>query len=478
MIDRLHHALRKLFTNSTFFFFLTVLSIFYGQMNHTFHLPFYWDTGTFLIQNAFKFSNGQNVVEYLSNTGSDYPHTPLLPILYAIVLRIFNDHILYIHALSFIFSFAFLVVMYFFFRNFLSSSVAKIGIFIFLTCPLFLAQTNLSYFEIIGTTLRYLCLLLLFRNKYLLIAIFSITAFFMRFENGFILGLLMLFFFLFTKERKALFVSIVLFFISGFWIVVHRLRADWWFYSPNRYFEENSFSAITTAINYIFISQGRWFFTLLTVALIAYVLLSGKLVGSTISQMIKNHISLTSHALMILVVTLPTIVIIAKLGYFLPRYIIPLLPAYYLLCLFLIQKIISNKIVIIFIVMVGISIQSVNKYQCAAENFEDCWTLINILQVKKEMSNFIEINYSKSNILTSYPEDFELSKPMLGFVSKPLSAQLVGQLNGQTTELIYLSPTSSNDLYSLAKSSRFKPIRIMSIANSGHKLSVYEKINR
>jgi hypothetical protein len=413
------------------------------QVKDTFNLPFYWDTSAFLTSTAKDIARGKSMFSYMVK-GTDYPHTFLLPFLLSLIFRFTDQTIFYTHLFSTICSFSFLITIYYLSRQFIDKYSSKLLILLFLFNPLFIAQTGIVYFEIIATALRLITIYFLFKKKYYLVLVFSLLAFLTRFENGPILIIAFLAYGLLYKNKKIITPLISLITINIFWFFYHKIATGWWFYSPLRYFEEDSIETARRMIHYLFISQGRY---------IASIILGlGFLFFLIRKKTIKKEI--TKKWSILLVATLPTVLIIIKLGYFLPRYLIPILPIYYLAIFFFINKSIKKKRVIILSTILTILIiftQNQKKYDCYSSNLEDCFSLFRLLDAKKEASQFIEKNYSQKPIILDFPEDSELTSPSFGFITHKLPTVNFKEVNLnqlQSNQLIYITPTSSHELSS------------------------------
>ena len=156
------------------------------------------------------------------------------------------------------------------------------------------------------------------------------------------------------------------------WLVIHLQITGWWIYSPERYFDEQPWQSLWDAIVYITVRQGRY---IISESIFVMLLTSKKLI-----QQIKK---ISIPGLILGITSLPSLLMITKLGYFLPRYIFPVLPVFYLLFLVLLQKLIKKPILFwAIIILIGI-IQYQYRYDCYAGNSEDCLLVIDLLVNEK-----------------------------------------------------------------------------------------------
>lgn len=339
----------------------------------TFQLPFYWDTEWFLIPAAHSIAQTGNVLAYAGF--SDYPHTFLLPLSLAVIIKILPDPLFGIHVFSYALSLFFLIVMYWTGKFFDKKTGVALSL-LFLTNPLFLAQTSLVYFEIIGTALRYLALILLLNKKYRSFAIVGIVAILVRIENGLFLPLGTLAYFLLEYRGKQRWKNfwrhaLPLIVVTAGWLCIHAWASGWWLYSPERFFDEQPLLALTDALNYLFFRQGRFVITFLGIALL--IAHHKRAFTFILSQRMRIFLIALGSA------TLPTLLMIGKLGYFLPRYLSPVFPFFYFLFLILLGRSIKKPVFFWLIIVLVSFIQYWYRFDCYAGNFEDCLTVVKLL---------------------------------------------------------------------------------------------------
>jgi hypothetical protein len=351
-------------------FFLFIFVALFWLVSQSFFMPFYWDTEWFLIGAARSIADTGNLLSYLGY--SDYPHTFILPLSIALIFKLPVNHLLFIHIFGFLLSVFFLIVMYLLGNKLGNKKIGMALVILFLTNPLFLAQTQLVYFEIIGTALRFLAVLFLIEKKYLPFTIIGLVAVLTRIDNSIFLSLAAITYLFLEKETVNKLKWVVrylspILLVTATWLVIHSWYSGWWIYSPERYFIEYPWQSLWDAIAYTTISQGRYIVSGLVIVLFARNLL--------VKQIKKVHAS----ALILSAASLPTLLMIAKLGYFLPRYILPVLPIFYLTFLYLLQKVTNKRIIYWIVVIIIAAIQYHYRYDCYAGNFEDCLLVTDLL---------------------------------------------------------------------------------------------------
>lgn len=451
------------------FIFLAVCLAFLVRQSFT--QPFYWDTERFLIPAARQIKETGNILAYAKGM-TDYPHTFLLPLLISFLFYLPNP-VVAIHLLSFIFSFVFLIVIYFFGRFLGHKKTGLILSLLMVTNPLFLAQTALVYFEIPSAVFRYLALVFLFKKKYRFFLIASITAFLIRFENGFILFLVGLVYMTFEVDKRKLFwfskFLLPLILINGFWFGLHFLITGWWFYSPMRHFEENFLQTGIDLLNYLFIWQGRKLVFYLAGGLV-FVLIFKK----TFWLGFKNTLTYT---IVLMVMSLATTLIVFKLGYFLPRYVFPLLPVFYLAAISIIDKALGrNKALFILIVLVLLVNQLRYIRVSFSGNLEDSLLVVQYIDLKKRVASYLEKHPYLQPLVVEFPEDGELTNPDFGYVSKPVKAINVDNFNPSDYSqfMVYKSPletVTSDNIQNLIEDNR--GFLVKEFQSSGLKIRIY-----
>lgn len=416
------------------------------------NLPFYWDTGSFLIPAAHSIYQTHDLLRY-TVAMTDYPHTFLLPLILSLFFNFFENPLQHIHFFSISISALFLITVYLTAKK-IYSKEKYLPIFLvsaFITNGLFLSQTDLVYFEIIGGLLRILAIFALSQGLYKKFTLYSVIACFTRFENGLILpfvGLIELVFF--QKNKKLLFSIIFLIGITLSWFLLHYLFTGWWIFSPERFFDERPIQALSESLQYLLFWQGRYVYTVATV-LGAFFYLSKR--RFNLMSNIKNH----KFLFLLLINAIPTFIIIYKLGYFLPRYIFPvLLPFYILSYLFLKKCGRINRYCIFFTLVIFPLFQRLNLQNCFSYNFEDCTYVRNLLTTKVEAIKYLEKGYQNESIYTYYEDNNAFENEILGYTSKKFS---IITENPKKPEVIFISPTSSGELYRYVTENNYKLIK-------------------
>lgn len=354
----------------TFFIFL-ILCVFIFIINfQDLTTPFYWDTAWYLIP-VSKMIHQNGLLSFIKNPGSDYPHTFLLPFLLSFAFN-FSEPIttIIIHVIGILLSIFFLYISYKLAQIFVNKQLSSLMLLLIVSNPLFLSQTFLVYFEIIGLAFRLLTLKFYLEKRHKAFLISSLLAIFTRIDNFIFISFMSLTMLIDQKqkikEKISWFIKYYLLsaILTSAWFFLNRLVNGWWFYSPRRYFDEKHIESLLDSLQVIYINQGRWSITIMIV------------IGLIILFFQKRLKLVFNKELLILMFTIfPTLLMITVLGYVLNRYTLPLIIFnYYLLAIvlnainFKKNKLYKIALIILFLTI----IQFNNKNNCFAGNKEDC----------------------------------------------------------------------------------------------------------
>jgi len=356
-----------------------ILSIFLLIMNISdLTLPFYWDTAWYLIPTS-KLIHENGLLSFISYPGSDYPHTFLLPSLLSLAFYLSEPQAtISIHLIGILLSIFFLFVAYKLAKIFVDKKLAILMLLLVVSNPIFLSQTFLVYFEIIGLALRLLTLKFFLEKKPKAFLITSLVAIFTRIDNFIFISCMCLNIFFDQKQKiqekiaflKKYYLPSAI--VTFAWFLSNKLINGWWFYSPERYFDERHLQSFIESLRVVFIYQGRWAITVATI------------IGLIILILQKRwKLVFNKKLLVFFSATFPTLIMIAVLGYVLSRYTLPLIIFNYYFLIIILDKIQikNNKLgKIAFIILSLAIIQFNHKNNCFAENREDCLLVKNIIR--------------------------------------------------------------------------------------------------
>lgn len=341
-------------------------------------LPFYWDTAWYLIP-VSKLIHENSLVSYVLFPGADYPHTFLLPYLLSFAFYFSEpEATIIIHIIGILLSIFFLFVAYQLAKIFFNKQLALIFLLLIVSNPMFLSQTFLVYFEIIALALRLFVLKFYLEKRHRSFLIASFFAIFTREDNFIFISFMCLSIF-FDKKQKIkesiqwlIKYYLPLGIITFIWFLLNKLVNGWWFYSPERYYDEKHLQSFLESIKIVFIDQGRYAIT--------FVIIVGLLI---LFFQKRLNLVFNKKLLTLLLTTLPTMLVITVLGYVLNRFTLPVIIFnYYFLIIILDSiKIKNNKIIkIAFIIIFLTLIQFNQRYSCFSGNQEDCLLVKNIIR--------------------------------------------------------------------------------------------------
>lgn len=455
-----------------FFFSLSILTIVFRK---TFTLPFYWDTAATVIHDArviekfFDWRNddilaNQSPVtfgEAFINRGIDYPHTPLLQLITAVVIMAtYPDHLFWIHSLGILFSALCLTVVYKLGKIALKNPSALAASVLLLFCPIFLIQTQLFYFEIPGMTFRYLAVIFLLKRKYLLFCLAGLVAFLFRFENGAIFLFMSAILLFFDKKNRQQLIWCVVFFTVIFfgWLMIHKIAAGWWLIGADFRHEVRHHQTFIEISKDLLLSQGRWVISAgLLFSLIVGIAMSKKAFASYLH---KSRFFLFTVFLSVI----PTVISVIFLGNTLPRYALSLYPAFFLITIVFINGTVLRKFIWIF-VSVCLVVFFSQRYSCKAVNYEDCFTVFTFINKKQQAIQYLTtLDENGAICLDIYDggigwlEYSEFSDPVLGYVTTPLRLST----ESETESYMIVHNLTSSEIFNKLKQAQSTPQRSFS----------------
>lgn len=138
----------------------------------------------------------------------------------------------------------------------------------------------------------------------------------------------------------------------------------------------------------------------------------------------------TPHALLCLVI-LAYLALLAAAGFLNPRYLLPVTPAFFALVA-LAARCLSTSRAVFAAVIATVVVLSFLTHSTKSDRFgtpEDNYEYADIVRVHHEAAAFLEAHYLGKTVVTTYPGTFILRLPYLGYVSQPLRAVDVRQID-------------------------------------------------
>lgn len=407
------------------------------------HLPLYWDTAWFLLPASQVIHRTGSIFAFVQSAGSDYPHTFLLPLLLSFTLSFPPaTTVVLFHIVGLLLSCFFLLSVYLISKRFLVQEFRGPLLILITLNPLFLSQTHLVYFEIIGFALRLLSLKYLLEKKGTAFLVWSLLAVFTRIDNFGFLALLAIWqiFQSKTNYKKNLQWIITYFgpvmLTTAAWLLLNKYLTGWWFYSPARSYDEKHLLTFWQALQYTFLAQGRWFVSGLSILQLIYLIMQKK--GKKILSPPQQALYLATF----LSLAMPTI-----FGYLLVRHVFAAIIGLYFVFLQLLElSLQQGKKALLFIgFLCVVFVQWQNWNHCSAYNLEDCLLVTKVLRNKQELVHHLSLD-ANTTILTQQEEQAELQEPAIGLVDQALSVTVFHDTLPTTLDQQYIYLSNHNNI--------------------------------
>ena len=451
----------------------------------SFSLPYYWDDFNYVIpavDHVFK----SEVTPFLWEYGLGHP--PFFYLLGGLIFRIFGDSLIVSHLIIVIFSFLSIYFTYLIGKQLFNKRTAIIASLLLLFTPMFFSFSGLFNLEMPLTAFIIISLYFLIINKYLLYTLFASLAVLTK-ETAIGVVLTILFIKILkekTKLKIALIYSVpILFFLL--WIMLTKIHYGLFFnpigtsiitINPIK-----NFFNLLIILKLIFFDNFRWIITSLffiqfisfkkiknfnkiklslLIALISFfIFLNIPNVFSKYSNLfpniesylslVKNFSILFSLIIFIAVISIKDItkfimdkelwelfiLIIAFIGMHTlvtpvtPRYLLPIFPIIMLILAYSISNLFKNKsylIMLMFIIILVTQFFGVsNKVGFTLENNLEYQDFIKVRQLG---ASYLETNYPKSTILTTFPLSLDLSHSYGKYVRKELNVITIDHYGG------------------------------------------------
>lgn len=439
--------------------------------------PLYWDSAYSLGSHAKRIAINFNLLNYREKTEvqstqvytsfinqeSDYPHTFGLAMFYAFSLALFpNNYYVIWHHVSLLFSIGLLVVIYFLFRENLAKFKTGMILALLASNPIFLAQTTLVYHEIPGALFKYLAIYFLIKNQKNYFLLSALIAFLIRFENGPMLigtaviwlGLIKNWKLSLIDVKKAWKQIFILCLAVCLWFFIHLKLNGYLIISPLFGHEINRQKAVQDLYHFLFIEQGRWLISILTLFLVIFNF-----------KNIKENKKIIS---VLLLVSVSIFAIVWYLGNSLPRYTTSILPFYYFLFVLVLPKHnnLKTKILLSMMMLSILFYQSSFAYKCTG-NLETCLSFTRLVSLKKEVAIFLEKNMqNNSSVYVNWDEIEEFSNPEHGlsyFCKNCTQANLknfpINASGYEVGDYLVITPNSTSQTLKIKENQQLKLIQ-------------------
>lgn len=388
-------------------------------------VPYYWDEMNWS-KGAYWLSE-TNILRAIP--GFHPPETfagrpPALPVTLAILFKMFGQSISTAHLLILCFAVLGVGATYLLGRHLYDAATGFFSaLFLFLS-PLYLAQSGMFLADLPVASLGVLCIYLALQNKYVSYLVCASFLVFIK-ETAVLLIIPLLLYFCvktppLTKEAwiRLLKYSVPLFEIAVFFVwqkfTTGHFSATYDPYALSQLESRFGYQALIIS-KWLFVYQGRYFFS----ALIALNFIFNKTARRCEASWLFLLILLFFYAFVFIY------------PYFLPRYLLPALPYFYLLggwALMEPLKATAWRIPAAIFVLVFMVWSSAT--QPFSGNAEFNLRYLDAVQVDKEIGAILMKEFPSSRVVTAWPYTVELQSPQLGYVNRARSAVSVGAEGG------------------------------------------------
>jgi hypothetical protein len=398
--------------------FLIVLCLALAIWWPTQNLPYYWDSALFVLPASRHLLSTR--FQPLIAIGHDFPHPPLFFLLHALTLlrpSLLTAHLLILPFLILYLWSVFLLAHSLFRR----SAFAFIALLLIALTPFVLAEAGQVYLDLPAAALSLASLAaLVFRRRPLAVLFLSLATL--------------------TKLTALLFLPALLY-LDGFqnpsrpslsrfkpwllppalcfvWLLYHHQITGWWLFAPDRpayvpHHFSRLFASAQTVLSTLFLSQNRLALSLLA----SLSLLKKPLAYLTPPPLLKTG----------LIALITTLLFYTLFGEINARYLLSVYPLFLLLSLYLLRRLHPHPLFLpAAALLIGfLFIQAWHPpappgqtYQL--KHFEDL-RYLDVIALGRQTSAYLEVHFPQALIVGTYPESYQLSDPLAGYVARPLA---------------------------------------------------------
>lgn len=409
----------------------------------TIGLPFYWDEAGAYTSPAHWLAKGSllRILPGLHPPYVFFGHPPALYLTLAAIYKIVGESVQVSHIFILAVTFLGLYYTYLLGKHLYNGSVGFISSLLLFFSPLYFAQCGMVNGDVVITSLGVMTMYYLVEKNYIPFVISGVLlALTKESAIAFIVaGLIYLFS---VKEEKyspglagtlagysiPLIVIIIFFALQR--IFTGMILPNGYFSSHN--FFELSFGALSHKIikvfRWTFINQDRWILSALL------------LIGFTVhrGKVLRKEYILFGLLFLFFIGAFSFI-------YFLPRYILPILPYFCIMSASAIFSLFSYKKIYVIITFLLAATFIYRAYGCGTGygNYEEDMQYADVVLTHEAACAFIEANFPDKRILAPWPLVTDLQQPFLGYVKHPLRA--ISNPNERYDVLVY---TRQSDMYS------------------------------
>jgi hypothetical protein len=422
------------------FLIYTTLGLLIGLWFQTIAIPYWWDSAGLIITGAQKLIETNSWPFFVGLEGA-YAHPTLFITIVALSWKIFGHTLLTSHFINLIFAAVAVLYTYKLARDLIKDSkpaklVGASSAILLLLTPVFYAQLGIIYLEIPVCAMALMTIYYFFKKsfiKYFLAA--SIMLLIKEVSVVVILAILITIFlkFINSKEKNLKFFlkesvlySLPLSALLA-WFIYHKNSAGFWYIPPGiqRAFDmDMALKNLWLVVKFLIIEQWRFVFTMLILYFAQDVYFKKEM---------RKEVEIYKILPFAFVIVLS--VLLFGFSDFLPRYVIFILPFYYLLSLYFLTLLLKklkfeNFAVVILAFTIGLSFFFYSNWDLHRQinswyfpPLEDNLEYLDVIALTKQTSNYIAMNFPDKQVYTTFPNNLALSHTYQGYITNPISVK-------------------------------------------------------
>lgn len=408
--------------------------------------PFHWDTASFVIPTAkhildSNFGDFSPLYYYTSLKPLAYAHPPLLPIMIAISWRIFGIGITQAHLVMWPFLPIYLLASYRLFRFVLPRSISMITTLLLACFPIILTEYAMIYLDLPMAAMAILALYFYLVEKQWLAGFCLMLSMWFKLPAIFLLGPLLLHSILLinyensrngeAQSFKELIQVVVtrnwylLYPLLGFasWLIYFHAQSGWWLRNEALLPDLNK--NWHDVVSPIFLAEGRWLLTglgLLSGFRLHYRRLLWKVLLSKQQQVIWLGI----------LVVITYVLAFLLLDQFVIRYAMVLYPLLLIVLIWFLYRAWGLRIaqasllVMLFFALKNLWPTGITQDKELLGPMDLSYQ--DVIVIGQRAAHFVEQNYADRVVYGGYPESYQLTLPVMGYVTKPLHFKPCGDV--------------------------------------------------
>ena len=437
------------------------------------NMPYYWDELGVYIYPTHWLANG-SLARSLPGFHPPYMffgHPFALYLILAVLFKTFGESIFVSHAFIILVSYLGILYTYLLGKYLQNRSVGIIAALLLFCSPLYFAQSGMVNGDIIISTLGIITVYYFVKKNYIIYLI-SGTLLVLTKESSAAIIVAILIYLYIQSDKKCWFLkdfviySLPLLLLLIFF-VMQKLTTG--MILPNPYFNDHNFYQLNITdifiklkivLGWIFIEQYRY---ILLIILCVNIIVNGR------------RAYMKEYLLFIIVI----IFFAAAFSgiFFLTRYIIPIMPYFYIMSASSIVMLFAYKRMYMLVAMITMIffITILHGHDDWGGSHENDMQYTDIVLTHRDACNYIENNFPSKKVLTSWPLTFELKEPFLGYVKNSVVA--TDNINEKYDIVVY-SKQSNSEQYKIEKILKEKiktkeMILINAFARNGKLVEIY-----